>query len=112
MQLNHINCESTDRESDTEKAVSVNTINVQDDYETLRHEQPFHSHVYEKQLELLLNYPTRTRNNNIPIEQNVNEATTSNEPETEQEFVLVQITFTNTYQKNHQEKQFGQFHFS
>ena len=48
LQLNHINCESTDRESDTENTVSVNTINVQDDYETLRHEQPFHSHVYKQ----------------------------------------------------------------
>ena len=80
-------------------------IKVENDYETVTYEQPFHSHVYENQLELPSDYYTRTRSYNIPIEQEVKEATTLHEPEKEQ----VQITFN---QKYHQEKKFGQFHFS
>ena len=56
-------------------------IEVENDYETVAYEQPFHSHVYENQLELLLNYYNRPRSNNIPIEQEVNEATTIHKPE-------------------------------
>ena len=59
-------------------------IKVENDYETVTYEQPFHSHVYENQLELPLDYYTRTRSNNIPIEQKVKEATTLHEPEKEQ----------------------------
>ena len=59
-------------------------IKVENDYETVTYEQPFHSHVYENQLELLLKYYTRPRSNSIPIEQEANDATTLHEPENEQ----------------------------
>ena len=81
LQSNHINCESTDSESDTENTILVNMIEVENDYETVTSEQPFHSHVYENQLELLLNYYIRPRSNNIPKEQEAKEATTLHEPE-------------------------------
>ena len=54
LQLNQINCESS--ESDTENTVSVNMITVENDYEPIIYEQPFTSHIYENQLELLHNY--------------------------------------------------------
>ena len=56
LQLNHINCESSDTESDTDNTISVNMITVKNDYETIKYEQPFTSHIYENQLELLHNY--------------------------------------------------------
>ena len=84
LQLNHINCESTDSETDTENTISVNMIEVGNDYETITYEQLFHSRVYENQLELLLNDHTRPRSNNIPIEQIVNEVSTLHEPEKEE----------------------------
>ena len=49
--------------------------------ETVMYEQLFHSHVYENQLELLLNYYTRPKSSKIPIEQEANEATALHEPE-------------------------------
>ena len=59
-------------------------IKVDNGYETVTNEQRFHSHIYENQLELLLDYHTRPRNSNIPIEQMVNDVTTLQEPEKEQ----------------------------
>ena len=59
-------------------------IKVEIDYETVTYEQPFHSHVYENQLEFLLNYYYRPSSNKIPIEQEANEVTTLHEPEKEQ----------------------------
>ena len=59
-------------------------IEVKNDYETVTYEQLFHSHIYENQLELLLDYHTRPRSSNIPLEQIVNEVTTLHEPENEQ----------------------------
>ena len=56
LQLNHINCESSDTESDTDNTISVNLITVENDYELIIYEQPFTSHIYENQLELLHNY--------------------------------------------------------
>ena len=47
IQLNHIHCESSDTESDTEKIISVNMITVENDYEPVIYEQPFTSHIYE-----------------------------------------------------------------
>ena len=86
-------------------------IEIENDYETVTYERPFHSHVYENQLELLLNYYSKPRSNNIPIEQIVNEATTLHEPEKEQ----VPCSSTNhiyqNNQKNQQKKKFGQSHF-
>ena len=43
-------------------------IEVENYYETVTYKQPFHSHVYENQLGLLLDYYNRPRSNNIPIE--------------------------------------------
>ena len=45
--MNHINCESTDSESDTDNTISVNMITVKNDYEPIIYEQPFNSHFYE-----------------------------------------------------------------
>ena len=59
-------------------------IKVENDYETVSYEQLFHSHIYENHLELILDYHTRPRSNNIPIEKTVNEVTTSQQPEKEQ----------------------------
>ena len=56
LQLNHINCESSDTESDTDNTISVNMITVKNDYEPIIYEQHFTSHIYENQLELLHNY--------------------------------------------------------
>ena len=54
LQLNHINCDSTDSDSDIENTLLVNTIEVENDYESVTYE---------------LDYHTRPRNKNIPIEQ-------------------------------------------
>ena len=56
LQLNQINCGSSDTESDTENTISVNMITVENDYEPIIYEQPITSHIYENQLELLHNY--------------------------------------------------------
>ena len=56
IQLNHIHCESSDTESDTENTISVNMITVKNDYEPIIYEQPFTSLIYENQFELLHNY--------------------------------------------------------
>ena len=53
LQLNHINCESSDTESDTDNTISVNMITVENDYEPI---QPFTSHIFENQLDFLHNY--------------------------------------------------------
>ena len=59
-------------------------LKVENDYETVTYEQPFHSHIYENQWELLLNYYTRPPSNNLLKEQEVNEAKTLNKTEKEQ----------------------------
>ena len=56
LQLNHINWKSSDTESDTDNTISVNMKTVENDYEPIIYEQPFTSHKYENQLELLHNY--------------------------------------------------------
>ena len=56
LQLNQINCGSSDTESDTENTISVNMITVENDYEPIIYEQTFTSHIYENQLELLHSY--------------------------------------------------------
>ena len=76
-----MNCESTDSESDTNNIISVNIITVENDYEPIIYEQPFHSHVYENQLELLQDYYTRPSSNNVPVTQEVNEINTVIKPE-------------------------------
>ena len=47
LQLNHINCESTDSESDTENTISTNMIKLENDYETVIYEQPL-IHIFIK----------------------------------------------------------------
>ena len=56
LQLNQINCESSDSESDAENTLSINMIKVENDYEPVIYEEPFSSHIYENQSELLHNY--------------------------------------------------------
>ena len=76
LQLNHINCESTDSESDTNNTISVNMITVKNGYKPIIYEQPFSSQIYENQSELLQDYYTRPIRNDISVEQNVNEINT------------------------------------
>ena len=51
-------------------------ITVENDYEPIIYEQPFSSHIYENQSELLQDYYTRPIRNNVSIEQNVSEINT------------------------------------
>ena len=73
MQLNHINCESSD--SGTENTISSNMINVENDYEPIIYEQPIYSHIYQNHDQFLLNYYTRPINNNKTIAKIVEEIT-------------------------------------
>ena len=59
LQLNHINCESTDSESDTENTISINMIHIENDYEPIIYEQPIFSHIDQNHDQFLLNYSTR-----------------------------------------------------
>ena len=56
-------------------------ITVENDYEPIIYEQPFSSHLYENQLELLHNYYTRPINNNTRTTQEVNEINTVIKPD-------------------------------
>ena len=85
LQLNHINCESTDTESDTDNTISVNMITVENDYEPIIYEQSFSLHIYENQLELLHNYYTSPINNNTRTTQEVNEINTVIKPDKKDE---------------------------
>ena len=51
-------------------------ITVENDYEPIIYEQPFTSHVYENQLELLQNYYITPIGKNVPVEQEVNRINT------------------------------------
>ena len=55
MQLNNINGEFADSESDTEITISINMINVEKDYEPIIYEQPMYSHIYQNHDKFLLN---------------------------------------------------------
>ena len=59
-------------------------IKVENDYEPVIYEQPFHSQMYENQSEFLLDYYTRPKRNNIPTEPKINKANTLIKPEKEQ----------------------------
>ena len=83
-------------------------ITAENDYEPIIYEQPFTSHIYENQLELLQNYYTTPISNNVPVEQEVNRINTVIKPEKDE----VQTKFIKIYKKNSQEKKLGQFHFS
>ena len=78
LQLNQINCTSSDSESDTENTLSINMIKVENDYESVIYEQPFPSHIYENQSEFLQNYYT-TPINSTPTTQETNEINTTNQ---------------------------------
>ena len=44
-------------------------ITVENNYEPIIYEQPFHSHNYENHLELLHDYYTRPMSNSVPVKQ-------------------------------------------
>ena len=85
LQLNHINCESSDTESDTDNTISVNMITVENDYEPIIYEQPFTSHIFENQLKLLHKYYIGPINNNTQTTQEVNEINTVIKPDKKDE---------------------------
>ena len=80
LQLNHINCESTDSESDTNNTISVIMKTVGKYYEPIIYEQPFSSHIIENNLELLQDYYTRHIKNFIPNTKEANEINTVTKP--------------------------------
>ena len=78
LQVNHINCESTDSESDTDNNILNNMITVDNDYESIIYEEPFSSHIYENQLELLNNYYLGPNNNSTQTTQESHRIQTEN----------------------------------
>ena len=110
IQLHNINCESTDSESNTDNAISVNMITVKNDFEPIIYEQPFNSHIYKNQLGLLHDYYTRPISNSIPVIQEANEDNTLIKPKKDE----IQCSSTNhvfqNIQKNYLKKKFKQFH--
>ena len=58
---------------------------VKNDYEPILYEQPFSSHIYENQLELLQNCYIRSINNNTRTAQEVNEINTVIKPDKKDE---------------------------
>ena len=80
-------------------------ITVENDYEPIIYEQPFSSHNYENQSELLQDYYTRLIRNDVSIEQNVNEINTV--VNSEKQRSSTNHIYQNI-QKNSQEKKFGQ----
>ena len=77
MQLNHINCETTDSKSDTEYTISINMIDVENDYEPIICEQPMYFHIYQNHDQFLLNYYSKPiiQNDNKTLEKLVEEIT-------------------------------------
>ena len=69
MQLNHINCESTESESDTENTILINMIQVEND-EPIIYEKAIYSHLHQNRDQFLLNYYTRPITCNKTIEKN------------------------------------------
>ena len=110
---NHINCESTDTESDTDNTFSVNMITVENDYEPIIYEQPFSSHIYENHLKLLNNYFIGPINNKSQVTQEVNEINTVIKSDKNDE---IKCSNTNHIGQNIQKEQprekFGHSHFS
>ena len=83
-------------------------ITVENDYEPIIYEQPFSSHLYENQSELLQDYYTRPIRNDISIEQNVNEINTVVNNEKQRSSTNHIYQNIKIYKKNSQEKKFGQ----
>ena len=88
-------------------------ITVKNDYEPIIYEQPFSSHIYENQLELLHTFYTSPTNSNTRTTQEVSEINTVIKPDKKtKENAQTQSIFVKTYKKNNREKKFGQSHFS
>ena len=87
-------------------------IEVGNGYEPAFYEQPFHSHFYENQLELLQNYYNRPTSYNMPIIQEVNEINTLVKPEKEQVLCSSTNPIYQNVQKKHQKKKVRQSPFS
>ena len=80
--------------------------------EHIIYEQPFTSHIYENQLELLHNYYIGPIDN-TQTTQEVNEINTVIKPDKKAKHnAQIQKIFVKIYKKNNREKKFGQFHFS
>ena len=101
LQLNQINCGSSDSESDTENTLSINMIKVENDYEPVIYEQPFSSHIYENQSEFLQNYYTKPIHS-TPTTQETNGINTTNQPN---ENVKTKCLNTNHIYQNIQKEQ-------
>ena len=56
-------------------------IKDENDYEPFIYEQPFSSHIYENQLEVLFDYYIRPISNNVSVTQEVNETNTVINPD-------------------------------
>ena len=73
-------------------------ITVENNYEPIIYEQPFSSHIYENQSELLHDYYTRPIKNNSQITQEVNEINIVIKPDKKDD---VQCSNTNHIYKKH-----------
>ena len=80
----------------------LNMITVKNDYEPIIYEQPFSSHIYENQRELLHNYYIRPINNNTQTTREVNEINTVIKPDKKDE---VQCSNTTHIYQNTQKEQ-------
>ena len=78
LKVNHINCESTDSESDTDNNILINRITVDNDYESITYEEPFSPHIFENQLELLNNYYLGPNKNSTQTTQELHRIQTEN----------------------------------
>ena len=82
-------------------------ITVEKDYQPIIYEQPFTSHKYENQLELLHNYYIGPIDN-TQTTQEVNGINTVIEPDKKtKQNAQTQNIFIKIYKKNNQEKKFG-----
>ena len=80
-------------------------IKIENEYEPIIYEQPFSSHIYENQLELLRDYYTRPIINFSQVTQEVNENNTVIKPDKKDE-VRPQIIIIKTFKENNQKKKF------
>ena len=82
--------------------MSVNMITIKNDCEPIIYEQPFSSHIYENQMELLNNYYIEPTNNNSRVNQEVNKINTVTKPDKKDE---TQCSNTNQFYQNIQKEQ-------
>ena len=112
MQLNNINCEFTDSKSDTKITISINMINVENDYEPIIYEQPIYSHIYQNHDRFLFNYCTR------PVSNSTTKEKIEKIVEEMKEEKPTECSSTNNIYQNIpketkiQKEKYGQFHFS